>query len=58
MRIKGAGAHQSLYFWTSNSNREIGQPILQDNQTELASFQVYKFQVKQRQISCQVYLFL
>ena len=37
MLIKGAGASQSFYFWT----REIGQPILQDNQPESASFQVY-----------------
>ena len=37
MHIKGAGAPQSLYFWT----REIGQLILQDNPPESASFQVY-----------------
>ena len=37
MHIKGAGAPQSLYFWT----REISQPILQGNQPELASFKVY-----------------
>ena len=37
MHIKGAGAYQSLYFWT----REIGWPILQGNRPELASFKVY-----------------
>ena len=37
MHIKGAGAPQNLYFWT----REIGQPILQDNRPESASFKVY-----------------
>ena len=58
MSIKGAGAHQSLYFLTSDLNREIGQPILQHNQVESASFQVYKFPAKQRQILCQIYLFL
>ena len=47
MSIKGAGAHQSLYFGTSASNKEIGRPILQDNWTESASFQVYKFPEKQ-----------
>ena len=39
MHIKGAGAPQHLYFWT----REIGLPILQDNQPESASFQVINY---------------
>ena len=39
MSIKGTGAHQSLYFWTSDEwNREIGWPILQDSWPESASF--------------------
>ena len=31
-----------LCIYTSDGNREISQPSLQDNRLELASFQVYK----------------